>query len=491
MKNIRYLFLVVSVVFSLTACHASTQAVNESISQEHGGSGDANSDIDRPAGWSDATHGSGTAPNYETVFPQDKVNRLDIVISEENWSLMLANMTTLIGEFGQGSAKNGRPGPEGQGELPGNAPVGAGQGELTEENPVWVDATVEFDNNTWQYVGVRFKGNSSLRSAWSSGNYKLPFKLDFDQFEDNYPQIDDQRFYGFKQLSLANNFNDDSYLREKVAADIFREFGVPSAHTAFYKIYVDYGAGSIYFGLYTMVEVVEDTVIQQQFSNADGNLYKPDGSGATFAAGSFTEASFDKETHQEGADYSDIQALFTTLHADTRLTQPVTWRTELENVFDVDLFLRWLAVNTVIQNWDTYGTMSHNYFLYTDPESELITWIPWDNNHALSGTGMQSTLSLSLDEVNKDWPLIRFLMDDPVYRMQYENYLGDVIETVFVPEEMAETYAVYHALIADAALAETSEATMLRSEQAFEASVQILIQHVNARSQEVQTYLQN
>ena len=228
------------------------------------------------------------------------------------------------------------------------------------------------------------------------------------------------------------------------------------------------------------------------FPSDSGNLYKPDGNGATFAEGSFNEVSFDKETNQDEADYSDILALFDILHSDTRLTDPSTWRTDLENVFDVDVFLRWLAVNTVVQNWDTYGQMSHNYFLYTNPDTGLITWIPWDNNHALTASGgMRNTLSLSLDEVTDQWPLIRYLMDDPVYQTQYESFLGDVIETVFVPEEISATYQVYHDLIEDSALAETAEATMLKSQQAFENSVQDLIDHTNERYSAVLQYLSN
>jgi hypothetical protein len=363
--------------------------------------------------------------------------------------------------------------------------------DLTDENPIWVTAAIEFEGTTWEHVGIRFKGNFSLQSAWSAGNLKIPFKLDFDQFEDDYPEIDDQRFYGFKQLSLASNFSDDSYLREKVTADIFRDFGVPSAHTAFYEVYVDYGEGAVYFGLYTMVEVVEDTVIKGQFISDEGNIYKPEGTGATFAEGSFNKESFDKENNQEEDDYSDILSLFDVLHAETRLTDPEAWREGLETVFNVDVFLRWLAVNTVVQNWDTYGVMSHNYYLYTDPEDGLITWIPWDNNMALSGSGngMRGTLSLSLDEVTDRYPLIRFLLDDPIYKTQYEIYLGEVVETAFVPEEMAEIYQYYHDLIAPSVLAETEDATMLSSETAFENSVQELIDHTYARYETVQIHL--
>ena len=40
-----------------------------------------------------------------------------------------------------------------------------------------------------------------------------------------------------------------------------------------------------------------------------------------------------------------------------------TWRANLETVIDTNVFLKYLAVNTVVQNWDTYGRMTHNYYL--------------------------------------------------------------------------------------------------------------------------------
>jgi spore coat protein H len=88
-------------------------------------------------------------------------------------------------------------------------------------------------------------------------------------------------------LSLKNNFDDKSFLREKVTGDIFRNSGLAGSHTAFYTVYADYGDGPVYFGLYTLTEEVDDTVIDTQFQSGKGNLYKPDGDAASFANGSF------------------------------------------------------------------------------------------------------------------------------------------------------------------------------------------------------------
>jgi hypothetical protein len=495
-------FVVVSSACSSNAA-ASTEVVTSSQSTTMIEEAAVTDETIRPEGWVEETHGKDAEPDYEVVFPQDEVNRLDITIPAETWQTMMADMTSMYGEFGANTSRaplagGGAPGGQNQppagnqpnqnnNEVPargGQRPGGGGILEGDETNPIWAPVTIEFEGDIWTEVGMRFKGNSSLSSTWASGSLKLPFKLDFDEFEDEYPEIDDQRFYGFKQLSLSSNFKDNSYLHEKVAADVFREAGVPAAQTAFYQVYVDYGEGPVYFGLYTMVEVVDDTVIETQFKDDSGNVYKPSGSGATFAENSFSEAAFDKETNQDEDDYSDILALYQALHDNNRTTDPEAWRTGLEAVFDVSGFLRYLAVNTVIQNWDTYGVMSHNYYLYNDPETGLLTWIPWDNNEAFTSGNMRGALSVSLEEVSPAWPLIRYLLDDPIYHAQYLNYLAETIEGPFEPDHMIETYEFLADLIAPYASADGGEAS-------FEAAVEALIEQVQQRAVAVEEFLES
>jgi spore coat protein CotH len=503
-KNAFYLSILLSILLFLSACKVTElteymQNWDSSLAHE-------NSSV--PSG--DIESHFGLDLDYDTVFPQDEVNEITIQITPENWQAMLDDMTENYGAQGAGGGlrppdgagqppkggKPGFPGEDGAGQpRPGQNPQVEGGGlvwEADDNNPIWVEAEIIFEEESWQHVGIRFKGNSSLRNTWSSGSLKLPFKLDFDQYEDDYPKTEDQRFFGFKQLSFASNFKDDSYLREKVAADLFREAGVPSAQTAFYAVTIDYGEGPIYLGLYTAVELVDDTVIKTQFSDDSGNVYKPFGTGATFSAGSFSEASFDKETNQDEEDYSDILALYDALHSDLRMTDPEAWRTQLEAVFDVDNFLNWLAVNTVIQNWDTYGVMHHNYFLYNDPETEQLVWIPWDNNESLGEIGgVRSAISVDLGEVGENWPLISFLRDDPVYFQKYQDYLEDFLEDVFSVDELADTFTYYHDLIAPYVTTEDPETTLISSWNAFERSVDELIDHVRSQIRVTEGFLTN
>ncbi len=420
--------------------------------------------------WTETTHGKSADPDYDIVFPQNRVNRLDLVIDSENWQVMLDDMEQNYGSFGSRVT----------------APA-----DDSNENPVYVPCSVFLDGIEWYQVGVRFKGNSSLQSTWASGIWKLPLRLNIDYYEDEIPQITNQRFYGFKELSLSSNFDDESLLREKVVPEIFRDFGVPAPQTAFYRIYIDHGDGPTYFGLYTMIEIVDDTVIKEQFTENDGNLYKPEGTGASFAANTFSTSYFEKKTNEDG-DWSDVEALFDVLHSSERTTNAASWRASLETVFNVNGFLKWLAVNIAVQNWDTYGRMPHNYYLYNDPEHSWLTWIPWDNNEALQTGKQTGALSVSCSEVNSSWPLIRYLLDDEQYLNSYKTYLRQVVETAFEPAKMTSKYQYYQNLISEyviGANGEQDKYTFLESDSDFNTAVNYLISHVNSRYSTVMNYV--
>lgn len=432
--------------------------------------------------WTAETHSKDADPNFDEVFEDNAVKRLDIVITETRWQSMLDDMTSLYGTFGSVSGGPGGGGPGG--------PGGSGETVLDEENPIFVPGEVFYNGKEWYRVGVRFKGNSSLKTSWESGILKLSFKLDFDEFEDDYPQIDNQRFYGFKKLSLKNNFNDKSMLREKVATDVFRNAGLVSSHAAFYTVYVDHGNGPEYFGLYTLVEEVDDTVLDEQFSDDDGNLYKPDGDAASFAAGTYNESEYVKKTNEDEGDFSDVESLLSILHDDARTIDPVAWRTNLESVLDTDVFLKYLAVNTVIQNWDTYGRMTHNYFLYNNPDTSKLTWIPWDNNEALETGNMEGALPLDFSGLNaSDWPLIGYLYQDSVYKSQYDTYVQEVVDGAFNVSTMQSTYSTYASLVQPYAISEIEGYTFLNNSSDFQNAVNELNTHVSARASAVSDYL--
>jgi len=513
----------------------------------------------RPEGWSAETHGQDATPRYDVVFDKSQVKRLDIVLEPAVWQCMLDDMTELLGQFGTGGGigvpGGGGPGgwpdggsmqpppemyaacvglnendpctvtlngtttqgicsgalgaqlvcmPQGMGPLDAGNPGGAGANlDLLAREPVWVPCTVAFEGKKWTRVGVRFKGNSTLTQTWSSGSYKLPMRLDFDQFEQQYPETLNQRFYGFKVFSLASNAMDSSYLREKVTGDLLRAAGVPVSARAFYRVFVDHGEGPIYFGLYTLVEIPWNAMLETQFGDASGNLYKPESTWQKDLP--VDESTFPKMSHREAADWSDVKQAIAALHADR--SDAADWRATLEHAFDADGFLRWLAVNTVIQDWDSYGNMAHNYYLYGDPkEGGRLRWIPWDHNLSLGGAGgmgdmlgggdpvgggavgMGTALPLDMSTVDDRWPLIRFLFDDPVYNARYWDDVVEFVNGPFAAADVKARMQREHNLIEPYVTGPAGEQpsyTALTDPGQFDSALDALLAHVDSRQQAV------
>ena len=443
-------------------------------------------------------------PDYAAVFDRSRVQRVDIQIAASDYAAMYAEMEELTGTaFGAGGGLQGGGGQQGEPPadvleamagacegllegaacsvqagpqalagtcstwtdgslvcLPEGAPGGGGGGggeggglELLADDPSYVEATVSVDAQSWCGVGMRFKGNSTLSQSWSAGIGKLPFRLNFDYYEDVYPELEDQKFFGFKELSAGSNVMDDTVLRDVLASEVLEDRGVPAAQNSFWKVYVDTGDGPAYWGLYTFAEDPSDAMMDRVFGEDDGNMYKPDGTCASFAC--FDEASFEKKNNEDEADWSDIIALHATL-ANTD-SDAATWRAELESQIDVEAFLRWLAVNSALENWDAYGLMAHNYYLYSvEGDDGRFQWIPWDHNLSQANSMMGET-DVMQDSVTDAWPLIRRLLDDPVYAAFYEDQLALAVEGAYAQEAYEARIDTLAALVLPALFGEEGE----------------------------------
>ncbi len=430
--------------------------------------------------WTSNTHGATTSPNYNIVFADNKVNRIDIVIDAAYWETMQNDLDELYGSSGSG-------------------PGGGGPGSFSDENPVYVPCQVYHNSIQWYDVGIRYKGNSSLKSAYQQGNNKLPFRLEFNHFEDENPAIWGQTFYGFQQLTFSSGFKDMSLIREKITPELFREFGVPAARTAFYQVYIDHGNGPIYFGLYTMVEVVFDTMINEQFTGSDGNCYKPDADAARLNDLSAINSTDMPNKTNEGV-YTEINNLISALIDPIRTTNPSQWRTNLEAVIDMDQYLKYLAANTTIANWDTYGKMTHNYYLYANPADGRLNWIPWDNNESLTTMGSMTALDFDFSNMDNNsptsagdhtWPMIYYIYTDPMYKAQYDQYIDQFIQNVFTVSNVQNKVNTNSALIQDYVIGANGEQSgygFLNSSADFTNAIQELNTYAQTRWTEADTY---
>ena len=274
-------------------------------------------------------------------------------------------------------------------------------GEFIEnaEKEEYVACTVEIDGERFHQVGLRAKGNNSLRLTKEYGLCRYSLKLEFDQY------VDGGNYYGLDKFSLDASFQDNSYLKTYMVYDMMEFMEVPAPLCSYVWVTVNGEA----WGLFLAVEEPEEAFARRNFGRSYGKLYKPD-------YRSLQEENADvalKYIDDDPESYPNIfkNAKFKISEEDERRLieslRILSTGEELERAVNVDQTLRYFTVQVFVMNWDSYvGHTGHNYFLYE--EEGVLSILPWDYNLAFG------TYALGMSEPIKDpWILINYPINTP------------------------------------------------------------------------------
>ena len=368
-------------------------------------------------GWVDSSHANLKA---DTLNGFTKAFRsMTFKWTKQNWDRMMKAMADSCGAFGKsggfmgGTSKNCQD----------------GQYDLIEKTAlIWVPVDIETDGQIWRDVAIRLKGNASLQSAWAGGKYALPFRINTDKFEDSIPTAKNQRFYGFQKISFYNAQQDSTSIRGPVAGEIFRQFGVPAPLSVPVKITMKFGDTTKEVGVYEMVEVPDEPYLSRNFQNDSGNLYKPLSKLDKFVDSEWVDDDIP-------GDRQDAKDLIAIINSSQRTTDSAAWHRALEKAIDVQGFLRWLAASTAIMNWDAYGALAHNYYLFNDKGTfRFITYdFGWSFDYQMAQNGIVSRTSIWYDGTAGGFmnlgpfPLVKNLLADKGYCESYRKYMTDAI----------------------------------------------------------------
>lgn len=357
-------------------------------------------------------HPAGSSVDYWTVFDDRQVRRIDIRLPQAEWDQMwidpMAKYTARASAivFGQ--------------ELP--------------------DA------------GFRMRGQFSLQNS----NEKKPWEIDTDAF------IAGQEYANLHQLVLLNSIGDPSLLREKLAYEMMHFAGLPASHVAFVELWIDISDDSSpaeFWGVYALVERVDQKFLRSRFGgdSRGGNLYKAShaqrgpmdliyyGEEIQDYPTVNGQVAYGKMNNELEADYSDIIRL-------CRVVDGAEYASEgeliqaLESVLNVDAFLRYLAVITILDNWDSYPYTGNNYYLFNNPVSGRFEWIPWDLTWG--GNAQASLFPSGRSELMPRAPLVERVFSSERYRRQYLAYVELLLRYWFNPDQVKNRVQQYQRLIA-------------------------------------------
>ena len=283
----------------------------------------------------------------------------------------------------------------------------------------YIPATVEIDGEAFRQVGLRAKGNNSLRLTAEYGLSRYSLKLEFDHYTDG-------SYHGLDKLSLDASFQDNSYLKTWLAFDIMEFLGVPTPLHSFVWVTVNGQP----WGLFLAVEEPEEAFARRNFGANHGQLYKPD-------YRSLAEENADvhlRYTTDEPEDYPGIfeNAKLESSAADRqRLVESLKVLNsgeDLETAVDVEQVLRYFVGQVFVMNWDSYlGHTGHNYLLYE--EEGKLSMLPWDYNLAFGTYALGMTDPITDPNVLLNYPILtpapgEHMTKRPLYHqlMQVEEY---------------------------------------------------------------------
>ncbi|MBI4926465.1 MAG: CotH kinase family protein [Anaerolineae bacterium] len=203
---------------------------------------------------------------------------------------------------------------------------------------------------------------------------KLPMLIKFDEY------VEGQTYQGHAYLALRTYgiSKDAAMLQEPVTNAVFRTMGQPATQTAYAGVRLN-DEDEL---LYVLSEIVDEVYLAENFDYADGILYKSEVGSTLAYQGEDPSAyatSFTQETRENEADLAPLIEFVRFIDS----SDDATFAAELPAYLDVDGFATYLAVNSLLVNSDSMAGMSNNYYLYYDDVTERFSVLMWDANESL------------------------------------------------------------------------------------------------------------
>lgn len=321
----------------------------------------------------------------------------------------------------------------------------------------WVEGDLSLDGEALSSVGVRLRGKiGSFREI----DGKPKFKIDFNRY------VEGQEHLGLEGVSLNNEVVDCGYIKEITGYAIYHALGLPAPRTAFATVTVD---GEPY-GLYLLVEHIDDRFLKQRYEAPDGNLY--DGKylyygGYDYDLVDFTGRLQDNFTLEEGVDVgrSDIYAITEAVRDDSS-----AFSARMDPLVDLDQLHRVWIAEQWIGHLDGYTLNRNNYRVYVNPYDGRAEIIPWDLDYAF----------INASDWGFNWrspsgALIRGCYSDDACQDAHRAAVAEALEAVDTDALLARIDA-WVALIEDAALADPKRECPTRSVDDYQVGVRTWIE---------------
>ena len=234
-------------------------------------------------------------------------------------------------------------------------PLSVSLGECPSTDFEYTDfkALANIDGEVLDNVSIRKKG-----FLGSLSRIRPSLKLNFDTHQEG------RTFKSLKRMTLNNDRQDPSHTHQCMAYDLFRAAGLVAPRCNLVHVVIN----NEDMGVYSHVESIKKPFLERNYNNKSGNLYEAQ----VADLGDELNHRFELKTNKTANDRSDLDrfAAVLKLNDDEFLLQ-------LAQQIDIEEFINFWAVETLIGHWDSATGNTNNYYMYHNPEDDLFHFIPW------------------------------------------------------------------------------------------------------------------
>lgn len=300
------------------------------------------------------------------------------------------------------------------------------RGEAGDFDYTFHDASVSVDGVRLTRASVRKKGGLG-----SLSRLRPSLIVDLDR------TVPGQAVHGVSRLTLNNDRSSPAHNRQCMAYELFRQAGLPASRCNLAHVIVN----GMDLGTFSNVEPIRKPLLRRLFGDDSGNLYEGREDGDFTAAG---VERFQVKTNEATNDRSDLRAVARALEAgDEDVVR------ELERVIDLDQFRRFWAIETLTGNWDSYSGNTNNFYVYHEPASDRLVFLPWGTDTAFTGGSIIDSYNQTLT-VYATGALANRLYDLPTERERFRATLGQLNDELWDAPRLEARLDALAALSTDA-----------------------------------------
>lgn len=327
-----------------------------------------------------------------------------------------------------------------------------------------IPATLTYEGETYEAVGVHFRGFTSYMNIRNSQKKSFNISLDFENT--------DQRLLGYKTLNLNNCYEDPSFMREALYSHL-AGMNTPLFKVNFVKLVIN-GEN---WGIYSNVQQLNRDFYNEWFTENKGANWRAEmtgGFGFTFGEGycSLNYLGMDSTSYKKyyNLKSSKIEHPWEKLVDGCvylNLSPTEDLYDSLQHYLDVDRSLWHIANEIAFTDEDGYVNKGgSDYFVYYDKATDRITPIDYDANSTF--LIKEVNLSPYHRENNSKYPLINKLFSNPELKQRYTAHLRTIIKNCFDEEYTNSVIDRFADLIASEVKLDTKK---LYTDNQFEKSV--------------------